>query len=109
MDKDDVMTIPLVNICSIPFAEAVSADVGIAENVTDCFQIALDLPHMDWKQKSIGGDLFRSGVIAEKVVNIIGYGERPPLPRLFLGDVQTVAVSVSDDVTKPQPEDIPDP
>ena len=51
LNKDDVVSVVVVDACGVPLAEAVCADVFIAKVIAHQLEVVLDLSCADGKQK----------------------------------------------------------
>lgn len=109
LNEDDVMARLVVDVSGVPLAEAVGADVLIAEIVADELEVVLYLPNRDGEQKVSVGQLVALGVVAEEIVHRFGNRECAPLPGLLLHGVQPPTVAVPDDVCHPHVQNVTHP
>ena len=98
----------VVDIRGIPFAEAVGADVGIAEGIAYFLEVLLNCVGADREQTLVRGYVLFPSVVAEEVIDSRGYGECALLPGLLFHDVQTITPAVHDDVRKTKLQHIAD-
>ena len=106
LDKHDVMTVVVVDACSVPLAETVCADVLIVEEVANKLEMVLDLANGDREQKLVLFDSMFPSVGRKKAVDLIGDGELAALSRLFLHHVQAVSAAVLHDVGHMQAQNV---
>ena len=98
----------IVDIRGIPFAEAVGADVGIAEGIACFLEVLLNCVCAYGEQTFVRGDVMFPSVVAEEVIDSRGNCERALLPGLLFHDVQTITPAVHDDVRKTKLQHISD-
>ena len=102
----DVVTVGVVNACGVPLAEAVGADVLIAKMIAHKLEVVLDLANAYGEQKGVVRNLVRVCILPEKAVDFIRNGELSLLPGLLLGDVQSPAVAITEEVCHVETQDV---
>lgn len=109
LDKRNVIPVVLVDLRGVPFAEAVSADVLIAEVVTDTGKDLLYFPRRDGENQITVSDAIAQTVILDVLLNHERDREDTLLSRLLLDDGQAEASAVVHNVTGTQTHDVADP
>ena len=109
LHKGDIVTVILVNLRCVPLAEAVGADIGIVKIITDDCKLLLDCPFRDRKNALRAPDAVAQTVVFDVLLNHQWHGEDPALPGFLLHDLQTVAISIPDNIAKPQLQNVADP
>lgn len=103
------MAIGSVDLCGLPFAEAVCADPLIAQIVASPVQNLLYIPNGDREDPIPATDLIPETVVLDELLQDHRNGESALLSGFLLHDIQTVPLSVPDDVTRPESHDVTDP
>ena len=106
--KRDVVPVVLVNLCCVPLAEAVCADVLVAQKLADDGKLLLDSSGRDREDPVLFADPVALAVVGDVVVDHLRDREVPFLSGLLLRDGQPVAPAVVDDVARSEPDDIAD-
>ena len=107
--QGDVISAVLINFGGIPLSEAVGADALIAKVVADDVKLLLDRTFCHRKNGGGSLDAITQTVVLDILLNYKGHGEGSELAGLLLGNVQTVAVTISHDVAKAEFQDVTDP
>lgn len=102
LHKGNIVTIILVNLRCVPLAEAVSAYVGIIKIITDDCKMLLDCPFRDRENALRAPDAVAQTIVLDILLNQERHGEDSALSGFLLHNLQTVAVSVPDNIAKPQ-------
>lgn len=108
LDKGDIVVAVLIDFRGVEFAEAVSADAGDAQIVTDQFQLLLDSTGGNREDAGIWWNVMVKAVAADELIQRKGDGERSGLSDFLLRDRQAVAFSIPDNIHETQPYDIRD-
>ena len=106
LDKHDVMSVVVVNARCIPLAEAVCADVLIAQMLTHQLEVVLDLAYRDGEQKGAVRNPVRVCIGSQEAVDLIWDSELAALARLLLHHVQAVSAAVLHDVGHMQAQNV---
>ena len=109
LHQGDIITIVLVDLCSVEFAEAVRADPFISQVVASHFQNGLHRAFTDRENPIFLTDPISQAVIFNVLVNGEGDCEGSGLTRLLLLNVQPVSVTVFNNVGQAQLQDVTDP
>ena len=105
----NIVSAVLVDLRSVILSEAVGADAGISQIITDLLQVSLDGPLCQREDSAIRRDRVVQAIAADKLIEGQGHCECPGLPGLLLYNRQPVAFPVSYNVLEFQPENIGDP
>ena len=108
LNECDVVPVVLVNLCCVPLAEAVCADVLIAQKLADDGKLLLDCSGRDREDPILLADLVALAVVGDVVVDHLRDREVPLLAGLLFRDCQPVAPTVADDVARSEPDDVAD-
>lgn len=108
LNEGNVVSVAVVDIRCVPFAEGMGADFLITEEITHSLEVLLNGTNCDREHGRISGDPLLSAIIAEVTVDFSGNCEGALLPGFLFGDVQAVTVAISDDVGQLQPENVTD-
>ena len=103
------LNICLVNLCRIPFAEAVGADPLEAKVIAYNSELLLNRPFRNRKHAVIALDAIAQTVVLNVLLDDQRDGEDAALPCLLFNDLQAVAVSVHHDVRGTEAENVADP
>lgn len=87
LHKRDIVTVALVNLCGIPFPEAVSADALIAKIIADKRKLLLNGPLRDREDKLIRLDAAAQTEVLNVLLDDKRHGEGSALPGLLLNEV----------------------
>lgn len=102
LNQDDVIAIGLVNLGSIPLAEAMGTDALIAQVVADDPQLLLDHSLRDGEHNLCASNPVTQAIIFDVLVEYQGDGEDPLLAGLLLRDLQPISVTVPHNITQPE-------
>ena len=108
LDKGDIVAVILVNLRGIPLAEAVGADVRVAQIITDNVEL---LPNgaLGDREDIIGvADGIAQAVVLNILLNHQRHREDPVLSGLLFYHFQAVAVAIPNNIARPQPENVAD-
>lgn len=108
LDKGDIITIILVNLRGIPLAETVGADTLIAQIITDDGKLLLHRPFRNGEDNIGVADAVAQTIVLDILLNDHRHGEDSALSGFLLHHFQTVAVSIPDDIARPQLQYIAD-
>ena len=100
------MTVLFINIGRVPFPKAMCADIRITKCIAYSFKMFLYSAYGDREHALIGRNVMFSTISAEEVIHSIGNGKRSLFPGLFLNNVESVSVSIPNDIIQFQLEDI---
>lgn len=109
LHKGYIEAIGVVDLRSVPLAEAVGADPVEAQVITDDMKLLLDCPFRDGENQVSAPDTVAQTVVLNVLLNHQRDGEHTPLPGLLLRDFQTVAVAIPDNITEAELQNIADP
>ena len=109
LDQGHVVAVCLVDLGGKEFPEAVGTDTLVPEEITDKFQMLLDLPLREREKRLILPDAVVLAIDPDPLVQGERNGEFPLLAGFLLGDGETVAAAILDDIRQAQPQDIRDP
>lgn len=109
LNKGNVIATVLVDLCGIPFAEAVGTDTLIAQVIADNVQLLLDRALSNGKDDVRSSDTVAQAVIFNVLVKHQRDSEDPALASLLLHDLQPIPLSITDNVALPEAQHITDP
>ena len=95
LHKGNVIATVLVDLCGIPFAEAVSADSIETQIVTDNVQLLLYCPFCHWKNDICALDPLTQAVVLNVLLNDKRDSKSPALAGLLLYNIQPESVTIS--------------
>ena len=102
LHQRNIKAIGIINLRSIPFAEAVGTDSLIAQIVAYNPKLLLDCPFCDWENQVIAPDAAAQAVILHVLLNHQRDSKDTPLACLLLHHFQPEAVTIPNHITKPQ-------
>ena len=108
LNKGNVVPVILVNLSGVPLAEAVCADVLIAQKLAYDGKLLLDCSGRDREDPVLFADLVALAVVADVVVDHLRNSEVPFLSGLLFRDCQPVAPAIVDDVARSELNDVAD-
>jgi len=109
LNQDNIIAIGLVDLCGIPFSEAVGADILIAQIIADDPKLLLDRALRDWKDDVRSSDTVAQAVVLDVLVEHQRDGENPALAGFLLHDLQPVTVAIPDDIAQSEFQNVADP
>ena len=109
LDERDVVAVVLVDLCGVPFAEAVGADALVAQIVTDNGELLLDRSCGHREDQVVAAYAVAQTVVLDVLLDDQRDSEHSALPCLLLHDFQTVAVPVKHDVAGAEAQNVADP
>lgn len=109
LDKGNVEPVFVVDFRCIPLAEAVGTDAINVQIVAHDFQLLLDCPFRNGENQLIAPDAVAQTVVLNVLLNHKGNCENPALACFLFCNFQSVAVTVPNDVTKPELQNVTDP
>ena len=109
LHQGDVIVVGLVDLCCVPFAKTMGADALVPQIVADDPQLFLNCSFCNW-ENGIG---FRDAVSQTVVLNVLlndkGNCKDSAFAGLLLHHFQTEAISITNDVTEPEFQNVADP
>ena len=109
LNKSNVIAIVLVNLCRVPFAEAVGAYALIAQIVADYSKLLLDCPLSYWKHTLITLNSIAKAVVLYILLDEQRDCEDAALACLLLYDLQVVAFTIKHYVARTKLQNVADP
>ena len=109
LNQDDVVTVGLVDLGSVPLAETVGADAVIAQVVADNVQLRLNHPLCNGKDGLCPSDAIAQAVVLDVLVENQWHCEDSALAGFLLHDLQPVTVAIPDDIAQSEFQDVADP
>ena len=109
LHQGNVITTVFVNLRSIPFAEAVSADPLEAQIIADDFQLLLDGSFGQRKNPLVAAEAVPQAIVFDVLLDHQRHRENAALPGLLLHNFKAVSVSVQNDVTEAELHNVADP
>lgn len=108
LDKGNIIAVCLVNLRGVPFAEAVCADTLIAQIIAHKAELLLYGPLGNGENQLVVADIVPQAIVFYVLLYDQRDGEHAALARLLLGDLQTVSVSIPDNITRAELQYIAD-
>lgn len=109
LHQGNVITTVFVNLRSVPFAEAVSADALKAQIVADDFQLLLDGSFGQRKNQLVAAEAVPQAIVFDVLLDHQGDCENAALPGLLFHNLKAVSVTVQNNVTETELDNVADP
>lgn len=109
LDEGDVVAVVLVDLCGVPFAEAVGADAFVAQIVTDDGELLLDRSGGHREDQVIAAYSVAQTIVFDVLLDDQRDSKDTLLACLLLSDRQAEASAVIHDVAGAEPYDVADP
>ena len=107
--KGNIISAVLVDLCGIPFSEAVGADILIAQIVADDPKLLLNHSLCDRKDGIHPPNAIAQAVVLDVLIEYQWNSEDPALAGFLLHDLQPVTVAIPDDIAQSEFQDVADP
>ena len=108
MNEGNVKTIVSVNLCRIPFAEAVGADSLVAQIVTDNGKLLLHSSGRKRKHQCITRNAVAQAIILNILIDYQGNSENTLFPCFLFCDSKAIPSPIVHDITKAKLHNVAD-
>ena len=108
LNEGDVVAVVLVNLCGVPFSEAVGADALVAQIVTDDGELLLDRSCGHREDQVVAAYAVAQTIVFNVLLDDQRDSEDTLLACLLLGDRQAEASAVIHDVAGAEPHNVAD-
>ena len=108
LNQRNIIAAVPIYLGGIPFAKAVGADPLVTEVVTDKCQLLLHSPFCYWEDPLISSNVIAQAIVLNVLLNHQRNCKATALPCFLLDNLQPKPVAVTNNITKPQFEDITD-
>ena len=109
LDKDDVIPAGFVNLGGVPLAETVGADTLKPQIVTDNGKLFLHSPFRDGENQGLSADAVPQTVVLDILSDHQRDGKDTALAGLLFHDLKAEAVTIPNNVTGAEFDDVADP
>ena len=109
LHQGNIVAVGLVDLRCVPFAKTVGADALVTQIVADDPQLFLNCSFCNWENGFRFGDAVSQTVIFDVLLNDKGNCKDSAFAGLLLHHFQTEAISITNDVTEPEFQNVADP